>query len=76
MDIQDKRKTEAERTGERKMHENKLDLLLPESLHHDLKKIATVRWTALNDLINNVLQDYVNENQEALKEYTKLWGDK
>jgi predicted HicB family RNase H-like nuclease len=52
----------------------RLNLLLTPSLHADLTKISKVQMTSVNNLINEILEEYVKDNQHSLEKYKKIWG--
>jgi len=52
----------------------RLNILLTPSLHADLTKIARVQGESLNNLINEVLKAYEEENKPTIKKYTDIWG--
>lgn len=61
--------------GRKETKSKRLNLLLPPSLHLNLAKIARVEGISLNELINNVLEKYEQQNQEAIAKFTEIWGE-
>ena len=47
----------------------RLNLLLKPSLFEDLRKIAKVHDTSVNDLINTVLEAYTGDHAEDIEKY-------
>ena len=45
------------------------------SVCDDINKIATMKRTSVNDLINSILQDYVTENADLLEKYADTFGE-
>ena len=52
----------------------RLNILLTPSLHSDLSKISKVQMTSVNNLINEILEEYIKDNQTSLEKYKKIWG--
>ncbi len=61
-----------EKKEEKKSH--KTSVLLKPSLHENLKKIAHMKQTSTNDLINKMIDSYVNENKEDVEQYNKIFS--
>lgn len=53
----------------------RLNLLILPSLFQDLEKVATMKRTSVNNLINLVLKDYVDENIDLISLYREVFGD-
>ena len=53
----------------------RLNLLMFPSVCDDINKIATMKRTSVNDLINSILQDYVTENADLLEKYADTFGE-
>lgn len=54
--------------------EKRLNLLIYPALHKSLKKIAFIRQTSVNDLINTALQEFVEQNKKDLERYAAFIG--
>jgi len=52
----------------------RINMLLTPSLHLNLSKMAAVQLRSLNDLVNTALEAYVEDHQDLLEQYTKIWG--
>lgn len=52
----------------------RLNLLLQPSVMDDLSKIAHMKKTSVNDLINTVMREYANENQALVEKYIEVFG--
>lgn len=59
-------------TEERKT--KRLNLLLQPSIMDDLKKIAAMKQTSVNDLINTVLKDYNASQSNIIQTYDSVFG--
>ena len=53
----------------------RLNLLLYPSLLNDLKKIAVMKRTSVNDLINDVLTQYTGKNINMINEYNSVFKE-
>lgn len=53
----------------------RLNLLMLPSVCEDITKIATMKRKSTNDLINSILQAYIEENQELLIKYDEVFKD-
>ena len=53
----------------------RLNLLIYPSLLKDIKKIATVKRTSVNDLINTVLGEYIQTEATKIKRYDDFFKD-
>jgi len=51
----------------------RLNLLIQPSLFEDISKIATMKQTSVNDLINTLLSDCKENNIELVKSYNKVF---
>lgn len=51
----------------------RLNLLLKPSILEQLKKIAYMKQTSTNDLINTIVKDYIAAQTEALEEYDRIF---
>ena len=51
----------------------RLNLLLKPSLFEDLRKIAQLQRTSVNDLINTVLEAYTGDHAEDIEKYNTVW---
>ncbi len=54
----------------------RLNLLMLPSVCEDIGKLATMERVSTNELINSILKDYIEQNQEKLKKYEEVFGDK
>lgn len=52
----------------------RLNLLLYPSLFENLKKIAVMQRTSVNDLINTVLNDYTEKEADQIERYNQIFG--
>ena len=52
----------------------RLNLLLFPSVAEDIEKIAAMRKTSANNLINEILKDYAEENRETVNKYNDVFG--
>ncbi|MEM1506253.1 toxin-antitoxin system HicB family antitoxin [Domibacillus sp. 8LH] len=50
----------------------RLNLLVTPSLHVNLKKVATMEETSVNDLINRVLNEYVEDKNDLIEKYNQV----
>lgn len=53
----------------------RLNLLVYPSLLENLKKIAAMQRTSVNDLINTVLSDYAEQEAEQIERYNNTFTD-
>lgn len=53
----------------------RLNLLMLPSVCENISKIATMKRTSTNDLINSILQNYIEQNQEIIDKYTEVFGE-
>lgn len=53
----------------------RLNLLLYPSVLDDLKKIATMQRRSVNDLINEVLSDYITQEAAQLQRYNDVFTE-
>lgn len=53
----------------------RLNLLLYPSLLENLKKIAAMQRTSVNDLINTVLDDYTEKEADQIERYNQIFGE-
>lgn len=51
----------------------RLNLLVKPSVLDQFKKIATMEQTSTNDLINQVMENYVSDNKEKIELYDKVF---
>lgn len=57
-------------------HKSKrLNLLLQPSVLAELTKIARMRQTSVNDLINCVLRDFRDQNADEIRRYDRVFGE-
>ena len=54
----------------------RLNLLLRPALLEDLKKIAAMRQTSVNDLINTVLAEFTEHETDQIEKYDSVFGKK
>lgn len=69
----EKKPAAAADAGERKSR--RLNLLVQPSVLEDISRIATMRRTSVNDLINSVLKDYAQAEAETLARYVEAFGE-
>lgn len=53
----------------------RLNLLILPSVGEDMTKIAAMKRTSVNDLINSLLKGYVESNQDLIKKYNDVFGE-
>ncbi len=53
----------------------RLNLLLQPSIFENLSKIAIMKRTSVNDLINTILKNYNAEEAEAIKRYHEVFTE-
>lgn len=53
----------------------RLNLLLQPSLLDDISKVAHMKRTSVNDLINTVLKEYREREGQTLEDYRNIFGD-
>lgn len=51
----------------------RLNLLIYPSLLDNLKKIATMKQSSVNDLINEVLKEYADQQAETIRRYNETF---
>ena len=60
------------RTNEKEKKERRANLLFRPSSYDDFGKLATIRNTSINDLMNTIVENTVNDNADILEAYDKL----
>lgn len=63
------------RSTEQQTKSKRLNLLLRPALLEDLKKIAAMERTSVNDLINTVLGEYAEQEAEQIEKYNSVFGE-
>ena len=53
----------------------RLNLLMLPSVCDDLNKIAAMKRSSVNELINSILKDYVTENADLISKYDEVFGE-
>lgn len=53
----------------------RLNLLMLPSVCDDLNKIAAMKRSSVNELINSILKDYVSEHEELISKYDEVFGE-
>ena len=53
----------------------RFNLLLTPTLFKDIEKIATIEKDSVNNLINNALIKYREENKSKIDKYNEVFGD-
>ncbi len=53
----------------------RLNLLMLPSVCEDVTKIAAMKRSSVNELINTVLQQYIADNQELIEKYDEVFKD-
>lgn len=53
----------------------RLNLLMLPSVCDSIGKIAAMKRTSTNELINSILQDYIKENEELINKYDEVFGE-
>lgn len=51
----------------------RLNLLVKPSLHKDIEKIAAMKRTSTNNIINILLERYAEENQDLIDKYNEIF---
>lgn len=72
---QPEKKTKQGRNTEQQTKSKRLNLLLRPALLEDLKKIAAMERTSVNDLINTVLGEYAEQEAEQIEKYNSVFGE-
>lgn len=72
---QPEKKTKQGRSPEQQTKSKRLNLLLRPALLEDLKKIAAMERTSVNDLINTVLGEYAEQEAEQIEKYNSVFGE-
>jgi hypothetical protein len=54
----------------------RLNLLLQPSVMEKVEKIATMKRTSVNDLINTLLKELISRERETLSRYEEVFGEK
>ena len=72
---QPEKKTKQSRSTEQQTKSKRLNLLLRPALLEDLKKIAAMERTSVNDLINTVLGEYAEREAEQIEKYNSVFGE-
>jgi predicted HicB family RNase H-like nuclease len=60
----------------RETKSKRLNLLLQPSLLGNLTKIARMRQTSVNDLINTVMRKYVEQESDIIGKYEEIFGER
>lgn len=63
------------RSTEQQTKSKRLNLLLRPALLEDLKKIAAMERTSVNDLINTVLGEYAEREADQIEKYNSVFGE-
>ena len=53
----------------------RLNLLLQPSVVEDMEKIAAMRRSSVNDLINTVLKGFISQEGDTLARYEEVFGE-
>lgn len=53
----------------------RVNLLMLPSVYTDITKIAAMKRTSVNDLVNTLLQEHIEENKELLEKYDQVFGE-
>lgn len=61
-------------TGE-ETKSKRLNLLIKPSTHKKITKIATMQRISVNELINNVLEDYAAAHKDKIEAYNTTFGE-
>ena len=56
-----------------KKENTRLNVLVPKDLHENLNKIATMKRVDVTSIVNECLQKYVAENQNAINWYDDVF---
>lgn len=62
-------------TSKKETKTKRLNLLMFPSVYEDIGKIATMNRTSTNNLINTILQEYIDNHQELIEKYTDVFGE-
>ena len=69
-------KQQSENLGGKKERKSKrLNLLLQPSMLEDLSKIAYMKQTSVNDLINTIIKDYSSEHADVVSWYNQIFTE-
>lgn len=52
----------------------RLNLLVYPGVYEDLTKVATMKRTSVNDLINTILKDYTEAEADTVKKYDSVFS--
>ncbi|MGO4938359.1 hypothetical protein ACTQ54_12275 [Fundicoccus sp. Sow4_H7] len=55
--------------------DKRTNLLFYPSVYEDLRKIATMKQTSVNDLINTLAEEFIEQEQDAIEMYDKVFKD-
>ena len=53
----------------------RVNLLMLPSIYADITKIAAMKRTSVNDLVNTLLQEHIEANKELLEKYDQVFGE-
>lgn len=53
----------------------RLNLLIRPTLHRDITKLSVMERISTNELINRLLTEYIEQNQEKIKQYDAIFGE-
>jgi allophanate hydrolase subunit 1 len=53
----------------------RVNLLFRPTVKRNIEKIAHMRQTSVNDLINMVMAEYIEAHQDEIDEYNRVFGD-
>lgn len=62
-------------TSKEETKTKRLNLLMLPSVCEDIGKIAFMSRTSTNDLVNTVLQEYIDNHQELIKKYKEIFRE-
>lgn len=52
----------------------RFSLLLKPSVYNDLKKIAVMEQTSINELVSKISEEYIYQNHKKLEVYDKVFN--
>ena len=59
---------------EREFKAKRLNLMIRPSVHERLVKIAAMKRTSVNDLIDKAMEEYADTNAELVRKYNDTFG--
>ena len=70
----DTKKVKIKKESAAETKSKRLNLLVKPSFVENIAKIATMEKRSSNDLINSILEEYIEKNQDVIKKHDKVFG--